>query len=157
MGFNSRNIGAYNSHYGFSFATSSGQRDGMNCDIKGDEFITNKDHAGEWWCPLYDMTLQFFSNNTAPRLKCQGAYPQPAPVVAEESMNNVQNTCYPFCDTCYTGECKECQKCIGKIDDPACDQCFTGKWNDKVRQYRSCLYRDNTNTGCVTCWREQYQ
>ena len=98
----------------------------------------------EYPCIVLDLTMKYLTNGEAPRLFCDFHSPHEEEQEAFKSLNRVpprnfanigalqrlrgdseneilkhvippiDNKCFPYCDACFTGICKDCEKCVGK-------------------------------------------
>ena len=60
----------YNPAYEYGITIAMNSIGGMNCDLKGNDFMKNYKEEDEPSCLIFDLANQFLSNGTSPRLKC---------------------------------------------------------------------------------------
>ena len=113
-------------------------------------------------CLIEDLTFQFLSNGTNPRLNCTlreygfSKHGQAVIKLAfdpDHRINQVATKaqarslkselhCHPYCHECFTGICQKCQKCQGKNESSECKQCYLGE--------KPCL--SSKKDKCEVCW-----
>lgn len=132
-------LAGYNSAYKYGITVAQNTVTGMNCDLKGNEFFNNYLHINDPNCLIFDLTNQFLSNGTSPKMKCtktgdeekqEKRYQMTKDRIEHTTKGDpifkqasVSHSCNPLCDICYTGICAPCVSCIHN-DSPACEPCY---------------------------------
>ena len=130
-------IVGYNQAYDFSFAVTMNSEMGQNCSLPVQDFVGNYLVSGEAPCTLLDLTMNYLTNGSAPRLNCEfrtaagrDNFKSLNRVPPKRKMQSVSdllehkdsslnippnyvlpplsNQCFPYCETCLTGPCKLC-------------------------------------------------